>query len=82
MKNNYLELDIATNNGAFTLPSETDMDMLALREYCKKRRMRYEDLSDSELRRFTKRPEKTKADSYKWPKKEYSIPQTSGKQGL
>ena len=56
MNNTYLELDNTTNNGAFTLPSEADMDMFALREYCKKRHMRYEDLSDLELNQFKNRP--------------------------
>ena len=68
MQNSYLELDNATSNGAFTLPSEADMDMLTLREYCKKQHMRYEDLSDVELERFTKRQAKPKTDSYGWAK--------------
>ena len=68
MQNGYLELDNATGNGTFTLPSEADMDMLALREYCKNRHIRYEDLSDLDLERFTKRQPKPQADSYKWAK--------------
>ena len=66
MEKNYLELDNVTSNGAFTLPSEADMDMLALREYCKKCHMRYEDLSDTEIKRFTRLPKKTEANSYRY----------------
>ena len=52
MKNEYVEMDKATPDGTFTTPSKMNIDMLALRQYCKKNNIPYESLTDEDLKKF------------------------------
>ena len=52
MKNDYLEMDNVTPDGTFTTPSKMNVDMLALRKYCKQNSIPYESLSNEDLKRF------------------------------
>ena len=52
MKNEYVQMDIVTLDGTFTTPSKMDIDMLALRQYCKKNNISYESLTDEDLKKF------------------------------
>ena len=52
MKNEYVELDKATPDGTFTIPSKMNINMLALRQYCKQNNIPYERLTDEDLKKF------------------------------
>lgn len=52
MKNEYVEMDKVTPDGTFTIPSEMNIDMLALRQYCKQNNIPYESLTDEDLKKF------------------------------
>ncbi len=52
MKNEYVEMDKATPDGTFTTPSKMNINMLALRQYCKQNNIPYENLTDEELKKF------------------------------
>ncbi len=45
-------MDKATPDGTFTTPSKMNIDMLALRQYCKKNNIPYESLTDEDLKKF------------------------------
>jgi hypothetical protein len=52
MKNEYVEMDKDTPDGTFTTPSKMNIDMLALRQFCKQNNIPYENLTDEELKKF------------------------------
>ena len=52
MKNEYTEMDKITPDGTFTTPSKMNIDMLALRQFCKENNILYENLTDEELKKF------------------------------
>jgi len=52
MKNEYTEMDKFTTDGTFTTPSKMNIDMLALRQFCKENNILYENLTDEELKKF------------------------------
>lgn len=52
MKNEYVELDKATPDGTFTIPSKMNINLLALRQYCKQNNIPYERLTDEDLKKF------------------------------
>ena len=52
MKNEYVEMDKVTPDGTFTTPSIMNIDMLALRQFCKEKNIPYEKLTDEELKKF------------------------------
>ena len=59
MPNEYKELDSMLTNGALTVPATDDIDMLALREYCRDNGRQYSDLSEAEITRFRRNPLRT-----------------------
>ena len=52
MKNDYLEMDNVTPDGTFTTSSKMNIDMLALRKYCKQNHVPYESLTNEDLKKF------------------------------
>jgi len=52
MLQKYLELDKLTPDGTFTVHSDVEWDMRALRDYCQMRNKKCSDLSDDEAERF------------------------------
>ena len=58
MKSEYLDFDNCSSNGAFTVPSDDNLDMLSLLNYCRKNNIQYSDLSDEEISLFRIRNKK------------------------
>jgi hypothetical protein len=52
MKNEYVEMDQLTPDGTFTIPSKMNIDMLALRKFCKENNIPYENLTDEDIKKF------------------------------
>jgi len=52
MNRAYLELDNEVNDGVFTVHSGDNIDMLALRNYCKNNNIAYKDLTENEIAKF------------------------------
>ena len=48
----YLDFDREIKDGVLAVHSDDDIDMLALRDYCKKNSIAYKDLSEYEIDKF------------------------------
>lgn len=59
MQNSYLDFDNCSQNGAFTESTKKDINMLALMEYCRVKKIPYEQLTEHEINRFLIRDKKT-----------------------
>ena len=48
----FAQIDSGVKGGVFAVHSDDDIDMLALREYCKKNNVAYKDLKEYEIDKF------------------------------
>lgn len=58
MQKKCLNFDSKSPDGTFTVPSNDDIDMLALREYCKTNGIDFGKLTDEEIRQFKRKMKK------------------------
>ena len=54
MLNEYLKFDEQTPDGTFTMPSKDDLDILALKEFCKKNGIKLNSLTEDKIEQFRK----------------------------